>query len=722
MRRIFSVLLTLLLTAFAASAQDSLNMSCLSRIEYWQNASDVQVVGNLAYIVCPESGLHIMDLSNPTAPVEIGRYLRASETYICGGVYVTGNRAYLATGEGLIILDVTNPSHPLALNQPNGVPYSDILVHNGFAIILDGGGDVSYPFFLDVSNPSDIHEGIVQAPDFERSTTLIGVTGDYFCLYRSSNRGNLFSIFRVDSMHQLQVVSDLDVGGYVSNGTIVGNYAYLASFQNGLTIVNITDPYYTAIDGQCECGSYADVSVINGHAIVINNGATMDIWNVSNPENIVQEGSFNPNTYLRRVFASGSTAYLMLEYAFHSVLGIDISQPAAPVAIDSFGTVGDCQKIARSGTNILLADRIFGMRTLDFSDPEHVVELDQAPIPVSSVYDLKVRDTIAYLAEFNYVHLFDIRDPLNPELISSLRNFCYSPTVAVYGNYIYTYRNIDGIVCGYLKTFNCQNPEAPVCVDSAYMNNPAMRLSVVNDLLFVYQGNVGLLVYSLTNPESPQLLGTYPSSWGHYIKDYCVVANIAYLCLYEEYIKVVDFSDPAQPAEVGEIQEYAQHISSHGATLAIATEQGLKMLDVSNYQNPVVTGYYTNDDWINCILMDDQYVLTASGAQFTVYRYGTLGVHPVSQSEIPNAYKLYAAYPNPFNPTTQIEFDMRQAGHVSVNVYNLLGQRVTTLINGNVTQGQHSVVFDAQNLPSGMYIYRMETNGFNEQKKMMLVK
>lgn len=79
-------------------------------------------------------------------------------------------------------------------------------------------------------------------------------------------------------------------------------------------------------------------------------------------------------------------------------------------------------------------------------------------------------------------------------------------------------------------------------------------------------------------------------------------------------------------------------------------------------------------------------------------------------------------YPNPFNPTTRISLTLPTAGSVRLRVMNLLGQEVTTLINGLKEAGRHSVNFNASNLPSGIYTYRLESGGKVITRKMLLVK
>lgn len=85
-------------------------------------------------------------------------------------------------------------------------------------------------------------------------------------------------------------------------------------------------------------------------------------------------------------------------------------------------------------------------------------------------------------------------------------------------------------------------------------------------------------------------------------------------------------------------------------------------------------------------------------------------------------YKLYANYPNPFNPTTRIDFQIPQNDFVNLSVFNSIGQKVAVLINNILSKGKYSVEFDASNLPSGIYIYKIQSNYYNVVKKMILTK
>jgi hypothetical protein len=89
---------------------------------------------------------------------------------------------------------------------------------------------------------------------------------------------------------------------------------------------------------------------------------------------------------------------------------------------------------------------------------------------------------------------------------------------------------------------------------------------------------------------------------------------------------------------------------------------------------------------------------------------------------IPSDYTLNQNYPNPFNPSTTIEFAMPQASFVTLEVYNMVGQKVATLVEGTRQAGVHTVSFDASNLSSGTYLYRMQADDQMLMQKMTLIK
>jgi len=107
---------------------------------------------------------------------------------------------------------------------------------------------------------------------------------------------------------------------------------------------------------------------------------------------------------------------------------------------------------------------------------------------------------------------------------------------------------------------------------------------------------------------------------------------------------------------------------------------------------------------------------------------GNFAYHNLSNEVIigiPGAFDLTQNYPNPFNPSTKIDYAIPFDGNVSLTIYDNSGKEVAKLVNGNLTAGYYTASFDATNLSSGIYYYRLNLNGtsnFSETKRMMLVK
>ena len=92
-----------------------------------------------------------------------------------------------------------------------------------------------------------------------------------------------------------------------------------------------------------------------------------------------------------------------------------------------------------------------------------------------------------------------------------------------------------------------------------------------------------------------------------------------------------------------------------------------------------------------------------------------IGITPVS-------FNLSQNYPNPFNPSTTIEYDIAKEEFITLKIYNVVGEVVETLVNENLTAGNYKIIWNAQNVPSGVYFYRLTAGNFKEFKKMMLLK
>ncbi len=118
--------------------------------------------------------------------------------------------------------------------------------------------------------------------------------------------------------------------------------------------------------------------------------------------------------------------------------------------------------------------------------------------------------------------------------------------------------------------------------------------------------------------------------------------------------------------------------------------------------------------------MDDKTPGTNFQAWAGYITYIPVGVQ--GNSEIPKYYALSQNYPNPFNPSTKITYSVPKSGNVLISVFDMLGREAATLVNETKEAGIHSIDFNASNLSSGIYFYRIDAGSFTDVKKMMLIK
>ncbi len=141
--------------------------------------------------------------------------------------------------------------------------------------------------------------------------------------------------------------------------------------------------------------------------------------------------------------------------------------------------------------------------------------------------------------------------------------------------------------------------------------------------------------------------------------------------------------------------------------------------------NNINSGLLGINQIVHSIRFDDngfKWLCTNDGG-VTIYKGDLTGINVKSPKVIPNYFQLYQNYPNPFNPSTTIEFSLPEnVKNVKLSIYNVLGEKITELINGTMPAGKYEYKWNAKNFASGMYIYELRTEKFNSVKKMLLLK
>lgn len=139
------------------------------------------------------------------------------------------------------------------------------------------------------------------------------------------------------------------------------------------------------------------------------------------------------------------------------------------------------------------------------------------------------------------------------------------------------------------------------------------------------------------------------------------------------------------------------------------------------YSTPIpgmTWGYYA-DNQTGCYMTSGSSQSRRPNVRFSFQTW--FGING-NKNHIPEKFNLSQNYPNPFNPVTRIDFDIPKKGFVSLRVYDLLGREVQSLVNEEKQAGSYTIDFEATDLTSGVYFYRLEADGFSNVKKMILIK
>ncbi len=145
----------------------------------------------------------------------------------------------------------------------------------------------------------------------------------------------------------------------------------------------------------------------------------------------------------------------------------------------------------------------------------------------------------------------------------------------------------------------------------------------------------------------------------------------------------------------------------------------------TNWRAQVNSGYWWGIDMISS---DTGWIVGEGGVILkTVNGGGPVSVQNIS-TEVPSAYSLSQNYPNPFNPVTKIRFDIKKSEfrsqnlEVTLKIFDITGKEVATLVNERLQAGTYETTFDGSNLNSGVYFYKLTTDGFSETKRMLMIK
>ena len=417
--------------------------------------------------------------------------------------------------------------------------------------------------------------------------------------------------------------------------------------------------------------------IIIGNYVYGVNISGMGITDITNPANPVVLGSYSTGGNAYGMDVSGSYAYLAVGMSFKIV---DISNPSHIVLVSSCNPSGYTMEVAVSGNYAYL---VGGFVVMDISNPAHPVEVGYSG-SLAAGFDVHVSGDYAYaVGEYDGLSVIDISNPLNPLEVGYYNTYGNARNVTESDGYIYV---SDGNSMGIY-----QYTPSQVSI--------SLTPAIPNIQIPANGGNFDFNIEVTNNGNTTQILDIW---------------TMATLPNGSEFGPIINISDFAVDPGITVNRDRTQQVPA-------SAPQGYYLYHgyVGSYPDPIVgadcfffikasaaDGSYMVDGW-NC-----------EGEGF--------GGQTAAIAEIPKGCVLLSAYPNPFNQQTTISFDLLVAGDISLKVYDIQGRQVGAIHESPLQTwypaGQHSVVWDAEGMSSGIYFVRLEAGDFMQTRKMLLVK
>ncbi|MBI2877784.1 MAG: choice-of-anchor D domain-containing protein [Candidatus Tectomicrobia bacterium] len=453
------------------------------------------VVGSRAYVASGRSGLKVVDISNPKAPLEMGQ---VDTRGFAMGVHVSGPYAYVADGSGgLRVIDISTPTAPREVgNYPSRGETAGIFVQDRYAYVADGWGGLAV---LDISRPTTPVE-LGRYPSGGYSSG-VAVSRDGRYAYVADGSGGLL-ILNVSNPFSTpfpNLVNRLETGWNASGVYLSGNLVYVAIETGGLLIVDVTDPAFPVIVGRSgTSGSAIGIYVAGDYAYVADGIGGLRVFNVSQPAAPKEVGSYPTRAEALGILVRAPYAFMSDGEAGLRIL--DVSLPSNPRSVGEMGVLGAARKIFISTNSSITYAYLagdFGLLILDVTNPQTPRYRGRLSLgkPANGIF---VSFPYAYLITPAGLCVVDISDPTSPQQLYDSIPISGEPSeVFVAGPLVYV------TVKGFgLQVFDFTNPQVRPATWVAAYETPgeAMDLFLAKDRIYLSDGDGGLFILRHTLP------------------------------------------------------------------------------------------------------------------------------------------------------------------------------------------------------------------------------
>lgn len=639
--------------------------------------SDVRVAGNTVFAIDPFSSLYIVDVTNKRQPELIAGTdgFQGAEYY--QGVRTSANYAYIAGADGLIIFDISDLSNPILVSHDPVGRYYGLAIRGNHVFTVGSAG----LRIFDVADPTDPYS--IGHCNFEGDPLGIALAGNY-AFVSSSESNHDYSALTVIDISDLEhpvEISSCETPGQAHKIYHEGQYVYLADGDAGLQIINVSNPE----------SPYIEQNVGNPG------------WNVGicYRDSIVFLGNAGP---------VGCGLYLF-----------DVQDIEMPVLCGFYKCPDQNNRLHGSNEHVLVAAGFSGAYIAQLNPPGvPVIEGIYDSLPyASSVF---VKDSCAYISTGGHeFHIVDISDSSNPQQLGIYRPASLAIGEFIRGSYAYIIHTTDYHDGGF-EIVDISNSSSPELISTYEAPYRVRDIFVCDEYVCITGEHFGLEFIDISNPLEPSLAGSYnelQDAYGVYLSDATAYVTAGY-----EGLSILDISNPESISQIAscETPGYAINVVVSDQLAYVAcSDSGVAVVDISDPANPrYITGnsMYRGHD----LFVQQDLIYMLNVYSLVIFRFdresGTIDeVRP-----IPGSFSLSRNYPNPFNSSTTIRYDLPKQSHVEIEIFDIMGRSIKRLVSDNKSAGAYTVTWDAKNVSSGIYFYRIKAGNFSESRSCVLLK
>ncbi len=421
----------------------------------------------------------------------------------------------------------------------------------------------------------------------------LALEGDY--LYATCVSG--LRIIDVSSPSQPEEVGFLKTDGYASSVVVDGDFAYVADDNNGLLIIDVSDPSDLVIVGQFQYESgdamdTRDVVVLGNFAYIADGSKGLSIINITDKSSPELISTFDTSRALS-LSVSGNFVYLADES--QGLLIIDISNMYKPIQTGKYETGDQTRDVVAIGDLAYVVDSTKGFFVIDVSNRSDPVLEGKCDIFRFS-RGISIDGNYAYVAQDSYFKIVDISDPDHPSKVGSYDTFDWTYDAVASGEYAYVSDGSNGILI-----FDVSAPDAP-SISGHFGYETFFSVLSGERVLGTYydNGEKGIVILSLEDISNPSIVNRceVPGDYST-IRDFCIDGETLYL--QNDSLVIMDISDIDHPSIISELSliddGYSMAIEKSGSFVYVTVQEygtdpfvGLMIIDVSNRENPIMKG------------------------------------------------------------------------------------------------------------------------------------